>query len=122
MPDMTAMLQQLRPVTFRYKTPYDDGSKPIQYGLIAEEVAEVLPDLTVVNEDGRPETVKYHLLPSFLLAGYQQQQKRMEAQAEEARRQRATIDAQAAEIADLKQRLLAIEALLPRVTKAAAVQ
>jgi hypothetical protein len=31
----------LRPVTFRYKQPYDDGSKPIQYGLVAEEVAEV---------------------------------------------------------------------------------
>ena len=26
-------------VTFRYKKPFDDGSKPIQYGLIAEEVA-----------------------------------------------------------------------------------
>jgi hypothetical protein len=122
MPDMTAMLQQLRPVTFRYKQPDDDGSKPIQYGLIAEEVAEVLPDLTVFNEDGRPETVKYHLLPSFLLAGYQQQQKRMQAQADEARQQRATIDTQASEIAELKQRLLAIEAMLPRVTKASALQ
>ena len=41
--------------------------KPVQYGLIAEEVAEVLPDLAVFNQDGSPETVKYHLLPSLLL-------------------------------------------------------
>ncbi len=38
---------QLRPVTFRYLKPYADGSKPIDYGLIAEEVAEVYPDLLV---------------------------------------------------------------------------
>jgi hypothetical protein len=33
----------------------------------------------VFNEDGQPETVKYHLLPSFLLAGYQQQHKVIQA-------------------------------------------
>ena len=33
-------LLRLRPVTFRYQKPFADGSKPIQYGLIAEEVAE----------------------------------------------------------------------------------
>jgi hypothetical protein len=32
-------LMQLRPVGFRYKGPFADGSKPIQSGLIAEEVA-----------------------------------------------------------------------------------
>src|SRR5262249_39778936 len=34
-------LMRLRPVTFRYQESFADGSKPIQYGLIAEEVAEV---------------------------------------------------------------------------------
>jgi hypothetical protein len=81
--DMSGMLTKLRPVTFRYREPFDEGAKPIQYGLIAEEVAEVLPDLAVFNDDGRPETVKYHLLPSFLLAGYQQQQRIIQAQAEQ---------------------------------------
>ena len=74
MADMKAMLQKLRPVTFRYKQAQDDGQHPLQYGLIAEEVAEVFPDLAVFNKDGTPETVKYHLLPNFLLAGYQSQQ------------------------------------------------
>jgi hypothetical protein len=42
MGDATANIMRLRPVTFRYKQPFEDGTKPIQYGLIAEEVAEVL--------------------------------------------------------------------------------
>lgn len=29
----------LRPVTFEYKQPYEDGTKPVQYRLVAEEVA-----------------------------------------------------------------------------------
>ena len=75
MGEASAALLKLRPVTFRYKKPYADGAKPIQYGLIAEEVADVLPDLAVFNDDGQPETVKYHLLPSFLLSEVQRQHK-----------------------------------------------
>jgi hypothetical protein len=103
--DLTGVLNKLRPVTFRYKTPASDGSKPLQYGLIAEEVAGVMPYLAVFNPDGTLRTVHYDRLPTFLLAGYQAQQK--------------TIDKQADEIAMLKERLAAIEAALPRVTKAA---
>ncbi len=105
MADMSAMLGKLRPVTFRYKEA-QNGRHPLQYGLIAEEVAELFPDLAVFNKDGGVDTVKYHLLPNFLLAGYQAQQK--------------TIAVQADEIAELKQRLAAIEAMLPRTMKAAA--
>jgi hypothetical protein len=104
MADASAMLTKLRPVTFRYKQAQANGAHPLQYGLIAEEVAEVLPDLAVLK-DGQPETVKYHLLPTFLLAGYQAQQK--------------TIATQAQEIADLKQRLAAIEDRLPQKQAAA---
>ena len=38
---------------------------------IAEEVAEVFPELTVFNTDGKPETFKYHLLAPLLLNEYQ---------------------------------------------------
>ncbi len=60
-------LLRLRPVTFRYKKPYADGSKPVQYGLIAEEVAEVFPDLVARNKDGQVETVQYWKLSAMLL-------------------------------------------------------
>jgi trimeric autotransporter adhesin len=60
-------LLRLRPVTFRYKKPYADGSKPIQYGLVAEEVADVYPDLVVRGKDGQVETVQYYKLDAMLL-------------------------------------------------------
>ena len=57
----------LRPITFRYKKPCRVGIKPIQYGLIAEEVNEVYPDLVAFNKDGQPETVQYYKLDAMLL-------------------------------------------------------
>lgn len=60
-------LQQLRPVQFRYIQPMADGSKPVQYGLIAEEVAEVLPELVAYDQDGLPASVMYHVLPTLLV-------------------------------------------------------
>jgi hypothetical protein len=60
-------LLRLRPVTFRYKKRYADGSKPIQYGLVAEEVADVYPDLVVRGKDGKVETVQYYKLDAMLL-------------------------------------------------------
>ena len=64
----------------------------MQYGLIAEEVAQTMPDLAVFNDKGQPETVKYHLLPVLLLNEVQRQQKTILAQAEQAQRQQRTIE------------------------------
>jgi hypothetical protein len=73
MGDSSQGLMRLRPVAFRYKKPFDDGTKPIQYGLIAEEVAEVYPDLVARSADGQIETVKYQLLDPMLLNEVQRQ-------------------------------------------------
>ena len=67
MGDMSARLQELHAVTFRYKKPADDGTKPLQYGLIAEQVHEVMPELVVYDREGRPDAIQYHILPSLLL-------------------------------------------------------
>ncbi len=70
MGDLTERLLELRPVVFRYKqeqTMPDGSEVPLEYGLIAEEVAEVFPDLVVYDDEGEPSTVKYHLLASMLL-------------------------------------------------------
>jgi hypothetical protein len=84
MGDATARLLQLRPVTFRYNAHGPDA--PIQYGLVAEEVNEVLPELVARNKDGEIETVMYHEIPAMLLNELQkavrradEQQKRIEA-------------------------------------------
>jgi cytoskeletal protein CcmA (bactofilin family) len=72
--DRSAALMQLRPVSFAYKS---DASQRTQYGLIAEEVAEVLPEIVVYNKDNQPETVAYHILPSLLLNEAIRQDKRL---------------------------------------------
>ena len=65
---------RLRPVTFRYQKAFADGSRPMQYGLVAEEVAKVYPDLVARSVDGQIETVKYQVLDSMLLNEVQRQQ------------------------------------------------
>jgi hypothetical protein len=79
MTDASSRLFELRPVSFRYKQAYADGSKPQQYGLIAEEVAEVFPELAVRDADGQVETVHYETLNVLLLNELQKQQRRIEA-------------------------------------------
>lgn len=66
-------LMRLRPVSFRYREPNDKGNYPLQYGLIAEEVAEVYPELVGYSADGKPQTVSYHKLNSMLLNELQKQ-------------------------------------------------
>ena len=48
----------LKTVTFRYKEELDPDGIP-QFGLIAEEVEKVNPDLVVHDEDGKVSTVRY---------------------------------------------------------------
>jgi uncharacterized coiled-coil protein SlyX len=54
----------LKPVTFHYKS---DTQNTPQFGLIAEEVAKVNPDLVVRNDDGEIYTVRYEAVNAMLL-------------------------------------------------------
>jgi hypothetical protein len=90
--DVSAKVQALRPVTFVYKPEFDDGSRVKQYGLIAEEVDEVLPDLVVRDAQGQPETVRYHFLNVLLLAEVQRLERRLAQQTREIEELRALIN------------------------------
>jgi Chaperone of endosialidase len=70
-------LMDLRPVAFKYK-PDLDPTGLAQYGLIAEEVAEIYPELVVYDEEGRPETIRYQLLDGLLLNEVQKQRREIE--------------------------------------------
>jgi hypothetical protein len=85
MGEASSGLLRLRPVTFRYRQPFADGSKPVEYGLIAEEVAEVYPDLVAHSADGQIETVKYQVLDSMLLNELQKEHAQARQQADEIR-------------------------------------
>jgi hypothetical protein len=70
----------LRPVAFRYKEQVSRGEDELQYGLIAEEVAETFPELATYDAAGRPDGVRYHLLTPLLLNELQRLRERMEAE------------------------------------------
>ncbi len=93
---------KLRPVTFRYKPQHDDDARLAQYGLIAEEVAEIYPELVVHGTDGQPAGVRYHVLPAMLLNELQRQQRVIETQAAQAREQARLIDELTARLSRLE--------------------
>ena len=109
MADVSDGLLRLRPVTYRYKQPYADGSQPIDYGLIAEEVAQVYPDLVVKDAAGQIQTVQYQKLTPMLLNEVQKQNARLQQQ----------VQLQAEENRKLEERLAALEALLSAQTSTA---
>lgn len=80
MGEASALLMKLRPVTFRYK---ERPAWPLQYGLVAEEVAEVAPGLAARAPDGSVQTVYYQFLAPMLVNEYQKQQRTIEAQQRE---------------------------------------
>ena len=78
MGEASTNLMRLRPVTFRYKKEYDAGDGQLQYGLIAEEVAEVYPELVVYDDEGRVKTVLYQQLSGMLLNELQKQHRQVQ--------------------------------------------
>jgi hypothetical protein len=93
MGDASSGLMRLRPVTFRYKQAYSDGSKPIDYGLIAEEVEQVYPDLVAHLANGDVETVQYQKVNAMLLNEVQKQHAELERQRDEITALRGRLEA-----------------------------
>ncbi len=62
----SGVLLALRPVTFHYKPEIDPEGIP-QFGLVAEEVEKVNPDLVVRDKEGKPYTVRYDQVNAMLL-------------------------------------------------------
>jgi hypothetical protein len=66
MSETSEAILALRPVTFRYKKEIDSKRIP-QFGLVAEEVEKVNPDLVARDRDGNPYTVRYDAVNAMLL-------------------------------------------------------
>jgi len=66
MNNVSKALFGLKPVTFRYKQQIDPAHK-VSFGLIAEEVAEISPDLVSCDKEGKPQTVRYEAVNAMLL-------------------------------------------------------
>jgi hypothetical protein len=102
MGDASDALLRLQPVTFHYRQADENGERPLQYGLIAEDVAEVMPALAIYNDAGAPESVAYQMLPSLLLNEYQKQNRKLKATEAELAATKAKFEAMEAEMAALK--------------------
>jgi hypothetical protein len=110
-------LLQLRPVTFRYK---EDTQGRRQYGLIAEEVGEIYPELVTRGDNGEVESVRYHALIPMLLNELQHQQGRLDAQAEQLSVLKADNDRLRGMIVQQQERDAALAVRLERIEAATA--
>jgi hypothetical protein len=99
MDEASEAILALRPVTFRYKT--NVKGKP-QFGLIAEDVAQVNPDLVVRDKDGQIYTVRYDAVNAMLLNEFLKEHK--------------TVQEQGATIARLQKQVAALTAGLQKVS------
>ena len=68
----------LHPVTFRYKHELDPEGIP-QFGLVAEQVEKVSPDLVARDEQGKPYTVRYEAVNAMLLNEFLKEHRKVEA-------------------------------------------
>ena len=79
----------LKPVTFHYK---NDAMETPQFGLVAEEVAKVNPDLVVLDRDGNPYTVRYEQVNAMLLNEFLKEHKKVQEQGATIAQQRRDFD------------------------------
>ena len=73
-------IHELRPVSFRYKKEIDP-TRSLSFGLIAEEVARVSPDLVTPDREGKPETVRYEAVNAMLLNEFLKEHRKVQEQA-----------------------------------------
>ena len=83
-------LLALKPVTFRYKKEIDPAGIS-QFGLVAEEVEKVNPDLVVRDKEGKPYSVRYDQVNAMLLNEFLKEHRKVEELKSTAAKQEATI-------------------------------
>jgi uncharacterized coiled-coil protein SlyX len=101
----------LKPVTFHYKQEFDPKGVP-QFGLVAEEVAKVAPDLVVPDAEGKPRSVRYEAVNAMLLNEFLKQHRKMQEQAATIADLRSTVARQEAVIAQQQKGMEGVTARL----------
>jgi hypothetical protein len=86
----------LKPVTFHYKRELDPEGTP-QFGLVAEEVEKVNPDLVVRDKQGKPYTVRYDAVNAMLLNEFLKEHRKVEQQEATITQQRKDFEAAVAQ-------------------------
>jgi len=90
----------LQPVTFHYRKELDPDGIP-QFGLVAEQVEKVNPDLVVRDKEGKPYTVRYDQVNAMLLNEFLKEHRKNEQQESKLEQQEAKLARQGQQIAAL---------------------
>jgi hypothetical protein len=106
----------LQPVTFRYKHDLDPKGIP-QFGLVAEQVEKVNPDLVARDEKGKAYTVRYEAVNAMLLNEFLKEHRKVEELDRKGRKQEVTIAQQQGVIEALIARLNAQESQIRKVSE-----
>jgi hypothetical protein len=77
MDEISEALFSLKPVAFRYKKDIDSRGTS-QFGLVAEDVEKVNPDLVVRDKDGKPYSVRYEQVNAMLLNEFLKEHRKVE--------------------------------------------
>ena len=101
----------LKPVTFRYKKEIDPDRTP-EFGLVAEEVEKVSPDLVARDEQGKPYTVRYEAVNAMLLNEFLKEHRTVQELKATAAKQEATIAKQQQQVEALTAGLQKVSAQL----------
>lgn len=101
MREASEAILKLNPVTFRYKKELDADRIP-QFGLVAEEVEKVDPDLVARDCGGKPYTVRYEAVNAMLLNEFLKEHRQVEKEAQENAKQGAEIAALRVSLAEMK--------------------
>jgi hypothetical protein len=108
-------IHALKPVTFRYKKELDAESTP-QFGLVAEEVEKVNPDLVARDDQGKVYTVCYEAVNAMLLNEFLKEHRTVQELKSTAARQEANAAKQEATIASQQKQIEALSASLQKVS------
>jgi len=92
MDEASEAILSLQPVSFRYKKELDPKGIP-QFGLVAEDVAKVNPNLVARDDEGKPYTVRYEAVNAMLLNEFLKEHKKVEALEAELQSLKSTVNA-----------------------------
>jgi uncharacterized coiled-coil protein SlyX len=120
MDESSEAILALKPVTFRYKQEIDPKRIP-QFGLVAEDVEKVNPDLVVRDQDGKVYSVRYEAVNAMLLNEFLKEHRKVEEQERKAQEQVVTATKLESTVAKQSEMILKqqeqIEALTATVQK-----
>src|SRR6266508_3030332 len=112
MGDASELIYKLKPVSFRYKKTPEQQSDNLDYGLIAEDVAEIDPQLAIRNGKGQIESLRYLAVYNMMLNEFLKEHRKVEAQQATIAELKSTMDVLTAQLKEQAAQIQKVSAQL----------